>query len=313
MKSLRFVWNYGIRMEGNPSKKPVVHGIKIIGSLYNKRKIMALKKVFQLRDLFDRMNYPAGEPHIRLKATVLGELQNGWYRPFIIVEARNWNELMEVHIGHQILRDNGINATFVIPYLPFSRHDRKNDHLDSMPIRFVLEMLKDIHVVTIDPHSDVSGVIPNYSQKEVVKLYEKNNLFHEDSVVIIPDAGAIKKTHTWLGERVHVQCLKIRNPKTGKLSGFQIINPELVTDQDVVIIDDICDAGGTFLGLADELEKAGVASIRLAVTHGLFTKGIDILSSRFEAIYTLDCGSYRDDPRLVVISTEELIREGTYF
>lgn len=274
---------------------------------------MAYKKVFHYQDLFDQMHYPAGEPHVKLKADVVQELKNGWFRPFVLVEARNWNDLMAVRIGDEILKDNGILATFVIPYLPFSRHDRKNDELDSMPVRFVIEMLHGVHVITVDPHSDVAGMFPYYPQSEVVKLFEAEKIFNGNALVAIPDAGATKKAYTWLNGRGAVQCIKTRDPKTGKLSGFHVVNPETVMDRNVVIIDDICDGGGTFFGLADELEKLGARSLRLGVTHGLFTKGITELCQRFEGVFTLDCGSYGTDEQLITVSTEKLILEGKYF
>lgn len=274
---------------------------------------MALKKVFDYGDAFDIMTYPAGEPHVRLRPEFAEQANNGWYRPFIVTEALDWNHLMIIKIGDQVLKDNGINATFVVPYMPFARHDRKNDTYDSSPVPFVLDLLATVHVITVDPHSDVAGIFPSYSQAEVVKLYEQANLFPLTSLVAIPDAGATKKAYSWLNGRDHVQCLKTRSPKTGKLSGFQVVNPELVEGRDVVIIDDICDGGGTFLGLGDQLMIHGARSLSLGVTHGLFTKGFEELNRMFTRIFTLDTCATPPGGSLFHVSTEELIMEGKWF
>src|SRR5260221_10327239 len=101
---------------------------------------MLLKKVFDYNDVFEDMFYPAGEPHVRLKAEFLDNHDHR-FRPFIVANASNWNDLVTIRIGDKILRDNDIKATFVIPYMPFSRHDRKNDKFDSMPISMVKEVL----------------------------------------------------------------------------------------------------------------------------------------------------------------------------
>lgn len=274
---------------------------------------MKLRKVFDYGDIFDDMFYPAGEPHVRLRPEFVRD-HDDRFRPMIVSSASNWNDLVTIRIGDGILKDNGIKATFVVPYMPFSRHDRKNDRLDSMPISMVKEILAPVHVLTIDPHSDVTNEwFPNYPQSEVVKLYDKASLFANDAMVAIPDAGATKKTYSWLDGRDVVQCLKTRDPKTGKLSGFHVINSKLVKDRHVVIVDDICDGGGTFLGLANELHAAGASSLRLAVSHGLFTKGFDDLLRKFARIYTLDTCSTPEGGALFTVSTEELIMEGSYF
>ena len=59
--------------------------------------------------------------------------------------------------------------------------------------------------------------------------------------------------------------------------------------RDCLIMDDICDGGGTFVLLAEYLLRHGAASVGLAVTHGIFTKGIDILfDAGISRIYTTD-------------------------
>lgn len=269
--------------------------------------------VLDYGDVFDSMTYPAGEPHVRLRPSFLEDAAYRGYEPFIVANASDWNDLMTLKIGDQILKDNGVRATFVVPYMPFARHDRKNDTYDSCPVTFVLDLLASVHVITIDPHSDVTGIFPSYPQAEVVKLYEHEGLFSYDLVVAIPDAGATKKAYSWINGRDTVQCLKTRDPKTGKLSGFRAVDPELVEDRDVVIIDDICDGGGTFLGLGDVLLDHGARSLSLGVTHGLFTKGFDELNKRFTRIFTLDTCATPPGGRLFHVSTEKLILEGMYF
>lgn len=53
-----------------------------------------------------------------------------------------------------------------------------------------------------------------------------------------------------------VICSKVRDPKTGQLSGFKIENPEVIeknVNLPFVVIDDLCDGGGTFKGIAQLL------------------------------------------------------------
>jgi ribose-phosphate pyrophosphokinase len=53
-----------------------------------------------------------------------------------------------------------------------------------------------------------------------------------------------------------------------------------------LIVDDICDGGATFIGIADAIhEKDPDADVRLYVTHGIFSKGIDVFKGKLNHIY----------------------------
>ena len=88
-----------------------------------------------------------------------------------------------------------------------------------------------------------------------------------------------------------VECSKKRNVKNGKLEGFKVYEDNL-SGKDCLIVDDICDGGGTFIGLAEELKKKNAGHLYLAVSHGIFNKGVDVLNKCFTKIYTTD--SFRD-------------------
>ncbi|KKK63746.1 hypothetical protein LCGC14_2991170, partial [marine sediment metagenome] len=128
--------------------------------------------------------------------------------------------------------------------------------------------------VILDPHSNVSvnflGAqigMPNIG--EVLAKYDP-----EDTVIIQPDAGAKDRVRalTPLAFEI-VVCRKSREQSSGRLSGFTVLEPERVKGKRCLIIDDICDGGGTFVGLAEILRVHGADSVDLFVTHGIFSKG----------------------------------------
>ena len=84
---------------------------------------------------------------------------------------------------------------------------------------------------------------------------------------------------------------KQRDVKTGKLKAFKVYADDL-RGRDCIIVDDICDGGGTFMGLAEELKQKGAGKLYLAVSHGIFNRGFEELNKVFEKIYTTD--SFRD-------------------
>ena len=71
-----------------------------------------------------------------------------------------------------------------------------------------------------------------------------------------------------------------------------------VSDKKVIVVDDICDGGATFLKLAEILKQRNVKSMELFVTHGIFTKGTECLTSVYKTVYTTN--SYHQDREGVV-------------
>lgn len=244
---------------------------------------------FAFGSLFREMTYPAGEPHIQLGRLAESQITPGEHLLVHCSRIRDFNGLCQILTGNDILERNGITATWFIPYFPFGRHDRRNHSYDGFELGVALDIIKDLDVVTMDPHSDVLGQLKHIPQSEVVRLYWDFYSAYEfgpdnNVVFVIPDAGATKKAMTWMGDREFVQCYKERDPKTGELSNFRVGDFNLL-NRDCVIVDDICDGGGTFIGLAKELRVRGAKSVSLFVSHGLFTKGTDQLYEHLDFIF----------------------------
>lgn len=267
----------------------------------------------RFNEVFKTTQYPAGEQHIELI-----DEEAAWI-DVIIADCRNFNDLMNCLVGKEILDRYEGGARYVkwvIPYMPFARHDRRNHEFDGLELTWAIDLANRLQAKIIDPHSDVAGLLPHYTQAQVVEQAVNMGLFDNESIVAVPDVGAIKKVDSWI-HRIHalvphemqaVQCLKKRDPLTGKLSGFQVLHD--VYGRNVTIVDDICDAGGTFMGLAEELRAKGANELRLLVTHGLFTKGVDKLLNYFDSIWTLDIYDPGKNPALVeLIDTKKLILE----
>ena len=229
---------------------------------------------------FSRTAYPAGERHVRAKK--LDAL-----RAIDTIEAkvRNFNDLCEVVVADRLLRRNGIRVEWFLPYFPFARHDRRTDIADGLEVELALELVSELDVVVADPHSEVTAVLAHIPQESTVDVMRTKGAFDRDPIVVVPDAGAAKKAGEWVGAADSVQALKRRDPRTGRLSHFEVV-AEGLDGRPCVIVDDICDGGGTFLGLAERLRSMHDAGpLTLIVTHGLFTKGLADLTHVFDRIY----------------------------
>ena len=260
---------------------------------------------------FERFRYPAGESHLRLR----GDIDVATVE-VIEAEIRDFDHLGQLLTADRLLRRLGRTITWFVPYFPFARHDRRNDRLDGFELEVALDMARDVDLVIADPHSDVAGMLRHIGQDDVVEVFRTEGVFDDDPIVVIPDAGATKKAYGWVSGSTAVQAAKRRDPATGRLSGFAVDTTHLPNGLDgrpCLVVDDICDGGATFLGLAAELVAAGAGPLTLAVTHGLFTRGLDALAERFDRIVTFARTDIRPSahPTLQTINFRVLYEKGT--
>ncbi len=114
-------------------------------------------------------------------------------------------------------------------------------------------------------------------------------------VVAAPDDGASKKIFS-LAEEINYDgeilvCSKRRNT-LGQIIDCEIGNIVDFKGQDVVIIDDICSRGGTFIGLAKKMKMFNCGKLHLIVSHfegggvSNYAETIKNLSEHFDGIYT---------------------------
>ena len=194
-----------------------------------------------------------------------------------------------------------------IPYFPYARQDRICATGEAFGLKMMCELintLKAMCVTVVDPHSDVLfGMIENVKvidQLAVVKSHQKflSDIGQlENSCLLAPDFGAMKKTSKIADAFYHETqsksvvdvffAEKERDLATGDIIRT-VIHGDL-TGRNVIIIDDICDGGRTFIEIAKVLkEEYKVASISLFVTHGIFSKGLEVFDGLIDNIYTTD-------------------------
>ncbi len=199
---------------------------------------------------------------------------------------RNGDELLGVLLANDALRFNGVrHVNLEIAYMLAARMDRRMTAGEPFSLKVVADCLKGKfdRISVLDPHSDVTcalldarPVLPTQYVAQAIVLLGKMDW--PNLGLGIPDAGATKRVEDMaisLGGFQTVQCLKHRDPATGKLSGFKVLNRNDLP-QNVLLVDDICDGGGTFAGIGEKLKLYGVKRVGLYVTHGIFSKGFEI-------------------------------------
>lgn len=282
-----------------------------------------LTKIYKLEDLWTLRCYPDGYNKAMPNEAAIDQTRQergGGYDPIIVMVPPIWSgtgnkEVAMYTLEGDCILDNAFEGVrrhgsfyFVTPHLSYSRHDKSESKYDRVKDNKNACLSWKI---IVDAHSDVFQGHYNHEipQSNFVKyLFESgalNNL-PEDIVVVVPDAGAKPKYQTWKdsvdGHHL-VQGVKLRDPDTGKLSGFAVedqstIDPfstrheplstdEILSGRHCLIIDDIIDGGGTFSGLGAILKSKGAAHITLAAPHGLLTKALSPLLE-IDEIITFD-------------------------
>ena len=257
--------------------------------------------------IVDRFRYPAGETHLRLRSEAAAPVDDDMV---IEVRATGFETLGEILTADRLLRRRDAHVTWFVPYFPFARHDRRMDRDDGLELEVALDLVRPLQIAIADPHSDVAGLLSHLAQADNVAAFRRHGLFDGDPMIVIPDSGATKKADTWRGAGDVIQATKHRNPSTGRLSRFAIPEVDLA-GRPCVIVDDICDGGGTFLGLAKELRNANAGPLRLGVTHGLFTKGTDELTIWFDDIVTFAFAGEPPPVGVDAIPFRDLYERGT--
>lgn len=180
-----------------------------------------------------------------------------------------------------------------MPYMPYARQDRPCVNGEALSIAVMGSLINSCGfntVLTLDAHSDVApAVIRNCENMPQSNIFKKIDDNFADYYIVAPDAGAYKKAHnlaTYLGAKGVICANKVRNVATGKIEGVQVL--EHVKGLNLLVADDICDGGKTFIELANVLRAQEPAALKLVVTHGLFTKGLEVLTDEgmYDKVYT---------------------------
>lgn len=229
--------------------------------------------------------FPDGQPHVNIDSINEGDEVK------LICSITDTSKLLQLLETANAL-DNlfAKKKVLVIPYLMAARYDRLMQTGDSIDLKVVANLVNSCgfeKVYLYDVHSEVSLLLLNnaigITNENLVRTYHM-----PDAVLICPDAGASKKVGKYFGWNSNIKdivyCSKNRDLATGALT-LEILEPDVCTNRNCVIIDDICDGGGTFLAIAEKIQPA---HLTLIVTHGIFSKGFETLHKYFQQIIVSD-------------------------
>lgn len=195
----------------------------------------------------------------------------------------------------------GMKITLTLPYIPHARQDR-NVSKRLFTLKYFAEIINAMNfnkVFVLDPHSDVSlALIDRIDELQLPFSFSPG----ETATIMFPDSGAAKKySQRYIlepGDNPFIIGSKHRD-NNGRINGYELMN--FVEGTKLVIIrDDICSYGGTFVAAAKELRKRGVEQILLVVSHceNNILKGE--VFDYIDVVYTTDSICTVSHPKLIV-------------
>lgn len=188
--------------------------------------------------------------------------------------------------------------TLYMPYCPHARMDRVKKDEDTFTLKYFCEVINSLNfnnVYVVDIHSSVAAALLNNVSNlspitQINNVIKSLNMKYKDLLLFFPDEGAMKRYSEELGKE-YAFGIKKRDWSSGKILGLEVVNKELVKDRPVLIIDDICSAGGTFYHSAKVLKDLDAKEVYLYITHAentMITSDMYNTEGLIKEIYTTE-------------------------
>ena len=244
-----------------------------------------------------RISYPDGTTYVEVQEFV----------PHITWRMKNYTDLWVLAQIKDVYDYHNKELSVTIPWLLEGQADRRFSKDQSSGLKMVLNFIKGLNfkkVTIFHPHNAevVEAYLPNVSilTNEVFINKVLRYLDNEDLILMSTDAGGFKPlmklvdTIGWKGETFSAS--KSRKYEDGKSVLTQQIDRQDFGGKDILIIDDICVKGGTFVGLAKILKERNAGKLYLAISHLTVPNPNLELVGLYDTIFTTNSTGLSYDP-----------------
>lgn len=215
------------------------------------------------------------------------------------------------------VRASAKRVTAVIPYFGYARSDKKDRPRVPIAAKLVANLIVKAgaeRILTIDLHaSQIQGffdvpVDHLYAAPIVVEYFNSNPI--DNLIVVAPDTGGAERARAY-AKRLNAGlalCDK-RRERANEAEVMNIVGD--VRGKNCLIVDDMCDTGGTICKVAKALHDAGANDIFAVFTHAVLSgKAIEnIDSSHLKKVIvsnTIPLGD-RQSEKIEVLSVAKLL------
>ena len=214
--------------------------------------------------------------------------------------------IFELFLFDDAMQSHGATYKLFIGYMPYSRMDRVKEvgtafSLDVLvQLMTKLKALKSIEI--LDPHSPITlekfkehGINATESNFSMAKdTFDYTGLNPLNAWVVFPDKGAAQRYDYEAYPNVII-CEKVRDFATGKIQEIKArIHKQTSTPEQnapIIIIDDLCSYGGTFIGAIKAIEtdlKIKSENNWLIVTHAEEAMTQANIPNTFSKVFSTD-------------------------
>jgi len=207
----------------------------------------------------------------------------------------------------------------VVPYMGFSRGDKKDFPRSHISASVVMQMIQNVgatQIITMDLHADqlqafvqipVSHI---YSSAVFIPYLKKYKDSFENVIISSPDVGGAKRAKSYsqkLGTDM-VICYKHRS-EANKIDEMIVIGD--VKNKHVIIVDDIADTCGTISKASSVLLEKGALSVSALITHPVLSGNAyeKIKESSLESLITTDSIPSIASEKIKIISVANLFAD----
>lgn len=193
-------------------------------------------------------------------------------------------------------RSSANEINIIMPYFGYARQDRKSKPRQPITARLVADLLKVAgvdRVITVDLHApQIQGFFSCLVDEMTAIPLIADYYYSQDNsnvVVVSPDHGGVNRARR-VAEVLNVPIAIVdkRRPKPNEAEVMNIVGN--IAGKDCILIDDMIDTAGSCTAAAKALKEKGATSVRIACTHGVFSKGCceRLNSGIFDEIVTTD-------------------------
>lgn len=256
------------------------------------------------------MTFPGGEVGVNINTgslTWMDGVRSNVHKIDLVAKIQNSDQLMAMFLATDAIRQVYPEARIDlnIPYFPYARQDRVCNAGEALSVKVIATLINAQNygsVTVVDPHSPVLvAALDRCYVVDQITAFRNIKQDWSEWTIIAPDAGAAKKTEEFakaVGAKAVVYFQKHRELSTGRITGMSPLG-DVEAEGKYLVLDDICDGGRTFVELVKCISY--VEHLELAVTHGIFSKGVEVLTDVFDHVYTTDSLPQTTSAKLTVL------------
>lgn len=323
---------------------------------YSKRKSKAVETTFRLRivsgrgnqalaeDICKAMRHPLtpvrcasfanGECNIKIEQNVRGDdvfiIQTVCTSDIIDLNSAQVELLLLIHT---LKLASVKRVTAIVPYFAYARQDRKTKPRVPISASCVAQMMMAMgvdRVMTVDLHcGQIQGFFHNtpvdnlpmaaeWAHSVVKRIGAKEGVQDpsEELCIVSPDAGGVERAMQ-VADRVQAKAVVTilkRRVEANKVDKMEMVGD--VKGLVCIIIDDICDTGGTLCKACNLLMENGARAVYACITHGILTDPCNQRITDCEALRELittdsmpKAKDVLENPKIRIVSLAPLLAE----